>query len=182
MKTAAQIFGFMAIGISLFVYSRRKREHILICKLTQDMVWAIHYCLLGAYSAMATNLICAGREITFYNPKVKPFVNRCLTLIFISFYLVSALITWKNIFSIFPALSSIISTLAFRLKNPIRIKLLAIPSSLCTLIYNITTSHSVSVYVGITITLTTISVSLISTLICGKNNKNEVKQDEQREN
>ena len=174
MKTVAQIFGFMAIGISLFVYSRRKREHILICKLTQDLTWAMHYCLLGAYSAMATNLICAGREITFYNPKVKPALNRLLTAVCIAFYIVSAIITWRNVFSLFPAMSSIISTLAFRLKNPVKIKLLAIPSSLCTLVYNITTSHSISVYVGITITLTTISISLISTLIRTKM-KDEVK-------
>ena len=171
MKTVAQIFGFMAIGISLFVYSRRKREHILICKLTQDLTWAMHYCLLGAYSAMATNLICAGREVTFYNPKVKPALNRLLTAVCIAFYVISAIITWKNIFSIFPAMSSIISTLAFRLKNPVKIKLLAIPSSLCTLVYNITTSHSISVYVGITITLTSISISLISTLIRNKNER-----------
>ena len=179
MKTVAQIFGFIAIGISLFVYSRRKREHILICKLTQDLTWAMHYLLLGAYSAMATNLICAGREVTFYNPKIKPLLNQLLTVAFISFYVASAIITWKNVFSIFPATSSIISTLAFRLKNPVKIKLLAIPSSLCTLVYNITTSHSISVYVGISITLTTITVSLISTLI-GNKKKTEVASDEKR--
>lgn len=171
MNVIAQILGFSAIGISLFVYSRKKREHILSCKLAQDVLWATHYCLLGAYSAMATNLICAARECTFYNQNSKLAKSRIITAAFISFYLLSALFTWKNVFSIFPALSSTFSTLAFRMKDPIKIKLLAIPSSLCTLVYNITTSRSVSVYIGISITLTTICFSLAEAFISKRKEK-----------
>lgn len=176
MKYIAQLLGFSAIGISLFVYSRKKREKILIFKLIQDLLWSAHYLLLGTYPAMATNLICASREITFNAKNPRLSKNHILTYAYVIFYLLSAILTWKNAFSIFPALSSIITTIAFRLKDPIKLKLLAIPSSLCTLVYNITTSHSISVYVGVTITLTTLFTSLASTVIEKKRKK--VNQDE----
>lgn len=173
MDQAAQIFGFAAIGISLFIYSQKKRGRLLLFKLIQDLLWSTHYLLLGAYPAMATNLICASREVVFGSKSSRLEKNHLITLAYIAFYLLSAVLTWKNAFSIFPAMSSVISTVALRAKKPLHTKLMAIPSSLCTLIYNITTSHSISVYVGVTVTLTTITYSLICTFIDYKKEKEQ---------
>ncbi len=165
MNYIAQLFGFSAIGISFLVYSRKKRRHILICKLLQDIFWMLHYFLLGTYSAAVTNMICATREILFFSESPRISKTKTITFTFIAFYLVSAILTWKNVYSIFPALSSTFSAIAFSFKKPIYTKLIAIPSSLCTLVYNITTSHSVSVYVGITISLGTLCFSLVETAL-----------------
>ena len=173
MDILAQVFGFSAIGISLLVYSRKKRERILGFKLVQDILWALHYLLMGAYPAMATNLICASRELAFKNPNKKPLHKWILTGLYFGFYLVSALLTWKDMFSIFPAMSSMFATLAFSLKDPVRLKLLVIPSSLCTLIYNITTAHSASVYVGVSFTIITLCISLTETFLKRRSEKNQ---------
>lgn len=165
MELLAQVFGFSAIGMSIIIYSRKNREKLLLSKLFQDIFWAIHYFLLGAYSAMATNLIGASREIVFGSKNPKLGKNLFITLSYIVFYFASALITWKNAFSIFPAMSSVFSTIALSAKKPVHTKLLAIPSALCTLVYNVTTSHSLSVYIGLSVTLSTIIFSLISTYV-----------------
>ena len=157
----AQLFGFAAIGCSLLIYSRKKRGSILGFKLVQDVCWAMHYLLLGAFSAMATNLICALREVAFRSKRERISRNVVVFAGFLLFYALSAVVTWQNAFSILPACSSIFSTVAFRIRSPRKMKLLAIPSSLCTLAYNIAVSHSVSVYVGVTFTLSTLAASLI---------------------
>jgi len=169
----AQVFGFGAIGCSLLIYTRKKRGSLLLLKLVQDLCWSMHYFLLGAYSAMASNLICATRETVYYNKN--PKISRSIPLfaLFIVFFVLSAILTWKSVFSIFPAMSSIFSTIAFRIKRPRLMKLMVLPSSFCTLIYNITVSHSVSVYVGLCITLSSLTYSLISDMIQSKNQKGE---------
>ncbi|MBR3862773.1 MAG: YgjV family protein [Clostridia bacterium] len=171
----AHVFGFGAIGCSLLIYTRKKRDGILLFKLVQDLFWATHYGLLGAYSAMASSLICATRETVYYNKNPKISKSVPLFCCFLLFFALSAALTWKSIFSIFPALSSIFSTIAFRIKRPRLLKLMALPSYACTLIYNITVAHSISVYVGLTITLSSITYSFIRDAIASKKEKGEPK-------
>ncbi|MBQ6824047.1 MAG: YgjV family protein [Clostridia bacterium] len=76
-------------------------------------------------------------------------------------YTPSAALTWKNVFSILPALSSSVSTFAFWMKEPRHTKMLAILASSITLTYNITAAHSPSVYVAVSITMLTSIVSLV---------------------
>ena len=167
----AQIFGFGAIGCSLLIYTRKKRDTLLIFKLVQDLCWATHYGLLGAYSAMASSLICASRETVYYNKNPKISKSVPLFAAFLLFFALSAVLTWKSVFSIFPAMSSIFSTIAFRIKRPRLLKLMALPSYACTLIYNVAVAHSISVYVGLTITLSSITYSFIRDALDAKRQK-----------
>lgn len=80
-----QIFGFAAIGSSLLIYTRKKRWSILGFKLVQDLCWAIHYLLLGAYSAMATNLICTTRELVFQSKNPRISSNKLILACFLAF-------------------------------------------------------------------------------------------------
>ena len=171
MPLVAQLLGFCAIGCSLLIYSRKKRGSILGFKLVQDLCWASHYLLLGAYSAMASNLICATREVVFRSKNRKISENPIPFVAFLLFYTASAVLTWQSVFSIFPAMSSIFSSVAFRMKNPRVMKLMVIPSSLCTLVYNIFVSRSVSVYVGVSFTVGTLIVSLIGEAVAAKKSK-----------
>ena len=169
----AQVFGFGAIGCSLLIYTRKKRNALLIFKLVQDLFWTAHYGLLGAYSAMASSLICASRETVYYNKNPKISKSVPLFAGFLLFFALSAVVTWKNIFSIFPAMSSIFSTIAFRIKHPRLLKLMALPSYACTLIYNVAVAHSISVYIGLSITLSSITYSFIRDAIASKKAKGE---------
>lgn len=163
----AQIFGTLAIGCSLIIYSRNDRNKLLIFKCIQDLCWCTHYLILAAFPAAATSALCIGRSIAFYGRPGKGERSKWVFVTFLALYALSAWLTWKNAFSILPAISSSISTVAFWMKNPKHTKMLAICASLCTLSYNIAAAHSISVYIGVTITVTTSIVSLL--LQAGKN-------------
>lgn len=160
MNYIAQIFGFIAIGSSLVIYQQKKRRNILIFKSVQDICWFAHYMILSAYSAAATSAICFIRA-QIYNSDRPIFKKKIWILVFLIFYAVSAAFTWNGIFSLFPALSSSLSSIAFWLKNVNHTKILSIVASLSTLVYNVNVSNSVAVYVGVTFTITSALSSLI---------------------
>ena len=60
---------------------------------------------------------------------------------------------------------------AFRIKRARLLKLMALPSYACTLVYNIAVAHSISVYVGLSITLSSITYSFIRDAIAAKKQK-----------
>ena len=156
----AQVFGFGALTSSILIYSRKERKSLLLCKAAQDLLWGTHYLLLSCYSAAASSAICLTRSFVFYNSDKKWAKSRLWVLAYISFYLLSAVVTWQNIYSILPACASCVSTVAFYLKRPERTKALQMGASLITLSYNILQSNSLTVYLGVTLTLVTSVISL----------------------
>lgn len=175
MEIIAQVFGFAAIGLSFFIFIQKKRKRMLVCKLLQNLSWATHYLLIGAYSAMATNLVAASLQGTYLYRSNKDSDNLVIVMVYIAFYIVSAFITWQSAFSILPATSSVLSVIAFNAKKPLYIKLISIPASLCTLIYNIAVAQSISVYIGVSISLTTVFYSLCTHFINYKKQKGEAR-------
>ena len=168
METITQIFGIIALVCSFVIYQQKTRKRILSFKLLQDVCWLSHYLLLGAYSAAASSAICTTRSVIYYNNNKKFFSSRIWLFIYVALYIISAMATWQNIFSIFPATSSIISTFAFWLKNPKHTKMFAILSSTSSLIYNIAVSHSVPVYIAVAFSLSSATISIIQTVIAEK--------------
>lgn len=158
----AQIFGLGALISSVIIYSRKDRSRLLIFKAMQDIFWGIHYLLLACYSAAVTSMICVTRSFVFYHSDKKWAKSMLWVLAYLVFYAVSAVVTWQNIYSILPALASCISTVAFYLKKIEQTKALQIVASLITLTYTILQSHSVTVYLGVALTVTTASISLLN--------------------
>ena len=175
----AQILGFSAIASSLLIYTQRRRGAILGFKLMQDLLLATHYLLLGAHTAMASNLICAAREIVFRSRRRGIAESRAIFSLFLLLYIASTILTWRGPFSLLPMASSLISTVAFRIKEPRFTKLAILPSSLCTLCYNMAVSHSAAVYVGCSITVTTVCVSLI---VGSRKGAYKIQKDKEGEN
>ena len=161
MYVVTQLFGITAVAMSLIIYSRKTRIKILAFKLVQDVCWFVHYLLLGTYPAAATSFLCISRSVVYANNHRKFFASKIWLLVYVLLYAASAVLTWKSVFSIFPAVSSILSAIGFWLKTPRRTKTVSIFASLCSLVYNITTAHSPAVYIGVTFTITTSLYSIV---------------------
>ena len=161
MTTVAQIFGFLALSASLIIYRQKKRQKLLYFKLFQDVMWCIHYLLLGAASAAATSALCITRSAVYANSSKRFFPLRVWIPIYVALYAGSAALTWSSVFSLFPALSSILSSIGFGLRQPRHTKIVALFASACTLVYNIAVAHSPAVYLGLTFTVCTSVYSLV---------------------
>ena len=113
----AQIFGTAGIITFIFLYQFDDMKKVLKVKMLMDVLWATHYLLLGATSAFLVNSICIVREFVFLNNDKKFFKSKIWLWIFISFNIVSAILTWKNAFSILPAIASSLATISFNQRN-----------------------------------------------------------------
>lgn len=165
MSFVIQAFGIMAVVSSLIIYRQKTRKRILSFKLIQDVCWFLHYFLLGAFSAAATSFLCISRSVVYYNNDKKFFASKLWLALYITLYAISAALTWSSIYSIFPALSSTLSSIGFWLKTPRHTKIVSICASLCTLVYNINISHSPAVYIGVSFTVFSASTSIIKEIM-----------------
>lgn len=136
-QIAAQVFGAIGILVFIILYQFNDMKNVLKAKMSMDVLWAAHYLLLGAYSAFATNLICLGRELVFFNDDKKPFKSKAWLWIFIAFNIVSAILTWKGFYSIFPAVASSLATVSFHQKNITVARIIGITNNILMFTYDI---------------------------------------------
>ena len=65
MKEAALICGGVGVLLNLLIYQQNTSKGILLIKLLSNVVWAVQYLLLGAYSGFCVACIGIARETTF---------------------------------------------------------------------------------------------------------------------
>lgn len=137
MKIIADILGICGICVSVILYQQKKRESLLMYKLLLDLIWLLHYCLIGAYSGAAVAAIAAFREIVFVKRDPKKQGSIIWLPIFISVAVISTVLTWRNAFSLFTLLASCIAVVSFFIAKPRLSRILAIPVCACMLTYDV---------------------------------------------
>lgn len=137
MTVLANIFGFLGIGSTVFIYLQKKRKSLLVSKLLSDVIWFLHYLFLGAYSGAAIAAIGACRECVFVNRDKRWCKSVVWLPIFIVVSLVCTALTWKNAFSLFACAASCTSVISFYIGSPKISRVLSFPISACMLTYDI---------------------------------------------
>lgn len=161
----SQIIGFISFILSLIAYHRNKKEKILKTMLLANVVDILQYFLLGAYTGCASKLITLVRnEILILKEKNKKFNKKTILIAFLIIYLISGIITYENIYSLFPISASMIYLYFIWNGNELQVKKVAFYCYFLWLIYNI----SVFSIAGITANC----ISIISTAIAIHNEKN----------
>lgn len=137
MKILADILGIIGIVVAVLVYQQKQRHSMLLYKMILDLVWALHYCCIGAFSGAAVALIAALREIVFIKRDPRKKGGIIWLPIFVVVAIVSTVLTWKNAFSIFTLLASCIAVVSFFIGNPKLSRILAFPVSISMLTYDL---------------------------------------------
>lgn len=137
MYLLAQVLGVIGIVLTFFIFSARRRQTILLSKLTGDVIWVIHYFLIGAYSGAGMNIICTMREIVFFNKEKKWASHRFWLFLFIALNITSGLLTWEGWISLLPMFGSCCTVMSFWCTKPLHIRLVAAPGQTLWLLYAI---------------------------------------------
>ncbi len=142
----ATVVGWICTAESLFIFLAKKREHILILKLINDVLCIINFTLLGTYTAAILNLIAVFREIVFYlKNKRKWASNKAWLFVFLALMMLSPLSVvldpsrsavekWMQIL---PAAGSSLAVIGFYMSNEQTIRFLNLFANAPWLIYNI---------------------------------------------
>lgn len=137
MTIASYIFGILGIGTSILIYQQRKRIGLLISKLLSDVIWFFHYLFTYAYSGAAIAVIGLVREIIFINRSKKWAKSPLWLVLFLLLSAGAGVVTWKNVFSIFPCIASALAVISFWIGNPKLSRILSFPISAFMLTYAI---------------------------------------------
>ena len=96
-----QMIGFLAFCILVLSFYKKDIKSILTYQVTANLLYAVHYFLLGALTGAFVNAINMIRNIVFLRTKKRIFV-----VIFLILYIVVTILFYENIYSLAPLLAT----------------------------------------------------------------------------
>ena len=125
--------------ISLFlIYQQKSHKKILLCKLSADIFWVLHYFSLGATAGMVPNFVGIFRELVFVNRRVKKWANTPLwVVLFIVVNFTLGILSYDEWYDIVPIIASAFVTISLWMDNPRLMKLISIPVSIAFFVYDL---------------------------------------------
>ena len=132
-----KVAGYIAIVASMLIYQQKTRKNLLICKAVADVLWIIHYFLLGGYTGAIVTCVALVREVVFFRTDLRSKNSKLILACFLCVSVVCAALTWGNIFSVFAMLGSLLSIVSFWLGEPKVSRIMVFPISGCMLIYGV---------------------------------------------
>lgn len=134
----AQIIGGIAVALLLFYAIKEvSRNAILVFNIAINLLWAVHYFMLKAYTGAACCLICVAMIIVFRFKRSAKFLSGIyVPLFFGAVFITFGILTWDNALSLIPIAINILITIAMWLDRALLIKTLALPIATLYIIYN----------------------------------------------
>ena len=133
----AFVFGALGVVGNIVIYQFKSGKKILLGKLVSDISWTLHYICLCAFSGAAIAGIGFIRDGVFLHQDKKWAQSKAWLWIFFALSIVSAFLTWKSVFSILPAIASVLLIFSLWKNKPMLVCILAFPISTLMLAYNI---------------------------------------------
>lgn len=138
MDWATQLVGFLGLFINIIAFQFKKHQQIVLCKTSSELVFAIQYILLGAWTAAILELISVIRNLLFYKFVKKNISTTPVIVIFAIFVIVTGLATYDGAISLLPIGSKLLTSVSYGLKNERWLRIITLPSCIMWIIYNLT--------------------------------------------
>ncbi|MDY3928776.1 MAG: YgjV family protein [Clostridia bacterium] len=136
MNFVIQGIGIGGMILCFLCFWGKKHNNVLLIKLAADVLWAIHYFMLGALSGGMVNVICCIRECIYLLDK-----NEKRRYIWLLFFVVinwiSAIFTWKGIQSLLPTIVTTFGAYSFWQKNVKVTRVLGVTNGIMMFTYDI---------------------------------------------
>lgn len=132
-----QLIGLIAYTFLSFSYFKKDKKNILLIQIFSYTTFVIHYYLLGAITGSVCNVLGLFAFILIYLFDKYKKNKKILICILIPILIGISIITFENIYSIFPIIASVIAISSFLTDDENIIRLLGIVSNTCWLIYAI---------------------------------------------
>lgn len=140
LNAVAQIVGFVPLLLSFFIFLPRDRRRVIAYKTVTDLMWALHFFLLGEVVGGSINTINTARNLVF-SQKHRPWASHTfIPILFCILTAVAALIRWQDWYSFLPMAGSILAVIGFWCSSTRNIRRFNLPGVALWLIYGIMTA------------------------------------------
>jgi len=155
-----QFIGLIGYSTLAFSYFKKEKKDILLIQIMSYILFVIHYQLLHAITGRVCNLLGLIAFWIIYLFDAHKKSKKVLIAILIPILLVISFITYENIYSIFPIISSVLAVFSFTTNNEDLIRRVGIICALCWLIYAIVYKSYVAIVFEI-VTLIAVVIAYI---------------------
>lgn len=133
-----QALGVLGIIASIFSFQCRRHQNIMVFRTLNEVLFAVHYFFLGAYTGVAMNIIGSVRNMLFAKLVKENKSTLLMRWLFSAVFLIFAAFTWAGAKSILSGIAKVVSTFAYGSSDTKILRFLALGTSTAWLIYNIT--------------------------------------------
>ncbi len=126
--------------LAFISFQQNDNKKMLFYQLLCSLIFTLHFIILGAVTGAAMNLLSVARSMVFFYRYRSSWANhRVWPFVFVIIYIVSGLLTFHNIYSIFPIVATVLYTIGLYVKTPKHSRLVILAASPCWMIYNVAT-------------------------------------------
>ena len=173
-----QVVGYIGLLFGIITFQCKKHKNVMLTKTANELIFAVQYAMLGAYTGMAMNIIGSLRNLIFAAQVEKGKSTWSMRVVFGLFFAVFGLLTWQGPLSLAVIGAKVVTTVAYGMKNTRVIRFLTLPTTICWLIYNYISNSSAGVicevFTLISIVIAIIRIELIEPRLQKRSEKEKV--------
>ena len=132
----AQIVGFVGLTLYVITFQFKEYKKLIFFKTTSEAIFGVHYLMLGAVTGGFSNFVGATRNVIFAILVSKKKSTLPAQIVFAVIFVIIGILTWQGPLSLLVITAKMITTAAYGISNSKTIRRLALPVSLCWIIYN----------------------------------------------
>ena len=131
-----QGLGLVGLLFGILAFQSNKHKDIVLLKLLNEFFFAAQYIFLGAYTGAAMNLISCVRNYIYCRSVEAGKPTGKWVFLFSVIIIAVGIVTWSSAWSLIPILAKLLTTTAYGMKDPKKVRYLTLPSSIGWLFYN----------------------------------------------
>lgn len=132
-----QILGFVAVALGILSYQMKTQKKLLLFKLANSIVNAVHYLLIGAISGMALNLVSPVKYLVYLRRNKKGTTGKLVPIVFTVITAIVGIISWTEWYSIFIFTGMVAHAFCMSFDNPQKVRISLLFTSPLVIIYNV---------------------------------------------
>lgn len=154
------VLGVFGILTSILSFQCKKHNRLMFLKTASEGLFAVQYCLLGAYTGMMMNIIGCIRNLLFAKWVQRQKSTKIPRLVFGILFVLFSVVTWAGFKSALSGFAKVLSTVAYGSANTGFVRIVIFITGICWLIYN----YKVGSYTGCICELLTICSIIVGIL------------------
>ena len=132
-----QLLGIVAVILGFVCFQMKSPRGILAFQMIVASVFSAHYLLIGAYTAVALNLLAAVQCVFYYFRNRRGSKSMVIPAVFTVLTFVAGILTWEGWYSAFIMLGLIINSVSLAFPDAQKIRYSMFVKSPACLIYNV---------------------------------------------
>ena len=132
-----QGLGFVAVALAILSYQMKTQKHLLLLKLGNAIVNAVHYLFIGAISGMALNLVSPLKYLVYLKRNSKGSNDKVIPILFTLITAAVGIITWTEWYSVFVFSGMVIHAFCMSFSDPQKVRISLLFTSPMVIVYNI---------------------------------------------